>query len=130
MKGWLRASKDRKHRRSIGGHAQGRFESLEDRSLLAELTVTNTDDSGPGSLRQAIIDSNASIGIRDTIAFNISGAGTHTIQPLSQLDSIRDPADVDGTTQPGFAGAPLIELTGGGTLTFGLILNAGDVSVR
>ncbi len=41
----------------------------------ATYTVTNTTDSGPGSLRQAIIDSNTSVGITDTIAFNVSGAG-------------------------------------------------------
>ena len=37
-----------------------RFESLEDRQMLsAVFTVTNNLDSGPGSLRQAIISSNA-----------------------------------------------------------------------
>ena len=34
-------------------------EILEDRQLLATFTVTNTGDSGPGSLRQAIFDANA-----------------------------------------------------------------------
>ena len=37
---------------------QLRVESLEARRLLAILTVTNTDDSGSGSLRQAIIAAN------------------------------------------------------------------------
>ena len=39
------------------------------------LVVTNTNDSGPGSLRQAIIESNADSGDLDTIVFNIPGSG-------------------------------------------------------
>ena len=66
----------------------------------ATITVTNVNDSGPGSLRQAILDANASSGL-DTIAFNIPGTGPHTIQPLSALPSITDPVVVDGYTQPG-----------------------------
>src|SRR5262245_3455413 len=48
-----------------------RLEALEDRTLLSTLTVLNTADSGPGSLRQAI--ATASPG--DTIDFapNLSG---------------------------------------------------------
>src|SRR5262249_54736865 len=46
-------------------------ERMEDRTLLATITVTNTNDSGPGSLRQAIVDSNANVGTTDTIAFAI-----------------------------------------------------------
>ena len=40
----------------------------------ATFTVTNTDDAGPGSLRQAILDAEGSAGA-DTIAFAIPGAG-------------------------------------------------------
>jgi hypothetical protein len=62
--------------------------------------VTNTNDSGPGSLRQAILDANASSG-SDTIAFNIPGVGPHTLQPSSALPHITDPVLIDGYTQPG-----------------------------
>ncbi len=62
--------------------------------------VTTTDDSGPGSLRQAILDANANPGT-DTITFNIPGAGPHTIAPLTALPEITDPVIIDGTTQPG-----------------------------
>ncbi len=63
---------------------------------------TNTNDSGPGSLRQAILDANATPGA-DTIAFNIPGTGVHTISPLSSLPALTDDAGVtiDGYTQPG-----------------------------
>ena len=47
----------------------------------ATFTVTNTNDSGAGSLRQAILDANASAGA-DLIDFNIPGAGVHTIAPI------------------------------------------------
>jgi len=36
----------------------------------ATITVTNSNDSGPGSLRQALVDANAG----DTIAFAVTGA--------------------------------------------------------
>ena len=79
------------------------LESLEGRDLLATFLVTSTADSGAGSLRQAIFDANSAsnIGGPDTIAFNIPGSGVHTIQPLSQLPTITDPAIIDGYTQPG-----------------------------
>jgi CSLREA domain-containing protein len=63
-------------------------------------TVINTDDSGLGSLRQAIICANAAPGA-DTITFNIPGNGVHTISPLSALPIITDPVIIDGYTQPG-----------------------------
>jgi hypothetical protein len=33
-------------------------ERLDDRTLLSTFSVSNTDDHGPGSLRQAIVDAN------------------------------------------------------------------------
>jgi hypothetical protein len=70
-------------------------------SLAADtFTVTNTSDSGAGSLRQAIDDANANPGA-DTIAFNIPGAGVHTITPLTDLPQITDGVTIDGYTQPG-----------------------------
>jgi hypothetical protein len=46
------------------------LEGLEGRQLLATFIVTNTADSGPGTLRQAILDSNANPG-PDAIGFAI-----------------------------------------------------------
>ncbi|MGH9186762.1 MAG: hypothetical protein ACRD0U_13250 [Acidimicrobiales bacterium] len=74
--------------------------------------VTNTDDSGPGSLRQAIVHANASPGA-DAISFAMPGEGVHTIRPLSPLPEVTGPTAIDGRTQPGYAGLPLIELDGG-----------------
>ena len=63
-------------------------------------TVINTSDAGAGSLRQAIIDANANAG-PDIIAFNIPGAGPHTITPASLLPLITSPVTIDGYTQSG-----------------------------
>ncbi|HYW74193.1 MAG TPA: CSLREA domain-containing protein, partial [Pyrinomonadaceae bacterium] len=82
----------------------------------ATYTVTKTADTNDGtcdadcSLREAIVAANNNPGA-DLIAFNI-GSGLKTIQPLSQLPTVSDAVTIDGTTQPGFAGAPLIELDG------------------
>ena len=55
----------------------------------ATFTVTNTNDTGAGSLRQAILDANAAGGA-DTIGFNIFGSGVHTIAPATALPKITD----------------------------------------
>ncbi len=65
----------------------------------ATFTVTNDNDSGAGSLRQAILDANAAPGA-DTIAFSLS-PGLQTIAPPTPLPVITDPVTIDGYTQPG-----------------------------
>jgi hypothetical protein len=93
-------------------------------------TVTKTDDSGPGSLRQAILDANDNPGA-DMISFNILGDGPYRIAPNSDLPIIRGPITIDGTTQPNFAGKPIIELTGSNAETKeGLFFRFGNSTVR
>jgi hypothetical protein len=94
-------------------------------------TVTNTNDSGLGSFRQALLDANANVGT-DTITFNIPGSGVQTISPLSPLPVITGSAIIDGATQPGYAGTPLIELNGSnaGAVVNGLHITAGNSTVR
>ncbi len=94
------------------------FHDLEPRKLMATFVVTNTFDSGVGSLRQAIVNSNGSPG-PNTIDFDIPTTdpgyanGVWTITPLTtELPSITVPVLVDGTSQPGYAGTPLIDLDG------------------
>ncbi len=91
--------------------------------------VTNTNDSGAGSLRQAIIDANANPGA-DTIVFNIPGGGIHTITlgGTTALPTITGNVLIDGWSQPGYSGTPVIELNGNnaGTLLKGLTLGAGS----
>jgi titin len=94
------------------------------------LTVTNPNDSGAGSFRQAILDANANSGL-DTIVFQIPGSGVHTITVLSALPAIADPAVIDGTSQPGYAGTPVIELNGNALENIdGFRLSAGNSTIR
>jgi uncharacterized repeat protein (TIGR01451 family) len=133
---------------SANGSDIGAFEMQEPPT---EFTVTNTNDSGPGSLRQAILDSNATPGTQ-TINFSINFFSevdrpvVRTIRPASALPTITDPVIIDGYTQRGAspntlasgsdavlliqldgtnAGAPANGLTiiGGGSTVRGLALN-------
>lgn len=57
-------------------------------AYAATFTVTNIGDSGAGSLRQAITDATAAAAGDHVVAFNIPGAGPHTITPASALPVI------------------------------------------
>ncbi len=97
-------------------------------------TVTNTSNSGAGSLRQAITDANACPGL-NTIAFNVTGtgcvSGVCTIAPTAVLPTITDPVVIDGTTQPGFSGVPRIQIDGVSTSGVnGLQLNTTGSTIR
>jgi titin len=117
-------------KRPTRGYFRPRLESLEDRLAPATFTVLNTNDSGLDSLRQAILNANASPGA-DLITFNIGGGGVQTIAPLSALPAITGAVTIDGNTQPGFAGSPIIELSGAGAGSAnGLIITAGSSTVR
>jgi parallel beta-helix repeat protein len=121
-------------------------------AFAATFTVTNTADSGLGSLRQAITDANTAAGA-DTIAFNISGAGCDgsgvcTIALASQLPSVSGQTTIDGYTQSGSSpntiavgpldtvlkvvvsgaaipGAQGLIVTGAGSTLRGLVFNGG-----
>jgi len=86
-----------------------RIEALEGRQLLSTFSVTNTLDSG--SLRAAIISSNATKG-PNSISFNIPGTGVHMISLLSALPALAQPVTIDGTTEPGSGGLPGIQIDG------------------
>lgn len=74
-------------------------------AVAATFTVTNTNDTGVGSLRQAILSANAVANANpstpDRIAFNIPSSGLQTIVPLTQLPDITDAVVIDGFSQPG-----------------------------
>jgi CSLREA domain-containing protein len=111
----------------------------------AGLVVNTTDDTDDGgcteahcSLREAINAANANGGA-DTITFAIAPGGVQTITPTgSPLPVITDPVTIDGTSQTGFDGSPLIELVGttisadGDSVQFesGLTLNTDDSTIK
>ncbi len=108
-----------------------RVELMEERTLLSTFLVNNTGDSGPGSLRQAILESNGATGATNTIDFGIPGSGVQTIMPLSSLPTIANPVLIDGESQPGYAGMPLIEINGSQAgVVDGLTITAPNVTVR
>lgn len=84
----------------------------EGSASAAAFTVSNTNDSGDGSLRKAISDANSN-GQTDTIDFGI-GSGCVQIIPTSPMPIISAPVTIDATTQPGCVGRPPIELSGNG----------------
>ncbi len=93
--------------------------------LLAIYTVTNTGNTGAGSLAQAITDANNNAGA-DSIVFNISGTGVHTINLTSLLPTITGQVTINATTESDFAGTPLIVVNGGGTLSDGFLFGSGS----
>jgi CSLREA domain-containing protein len=103
-----------------------------------ELTVNTTDDDDDGlcdathcSLREALSTASSNGGFTDTVRFSIPGAGPHTIQPGSQLPNLDDQVVIDGTSEPDYAGAPIIELDGSqGDARDGLVLSAGSSTVK
>ncbi|MEO2031023.1 MAG: DUF4347 domain-containing protein [Planctomycetaceae bacterium] len=117
-------------------------------SILGNFTVTNTNNSGTGSLRQAILDANTAGGT-DTIDFNIStgdsnyvdptpgapGSGDEywTIQLTAVLPAITEAVVIDATTQSGFGGTPVIELDGTnatGSDENGFTIETSGVTIR
>jgi CSLREA domain-containing protein len=110
--------------------------SFNDLAVGPTFIVTNTGDSGAGSLRNAIelanLTANIDASTPDTIKFDIPGAAPHTIQLLSALPEITDPVVIDGTTEPDFVGRPIIELDGSsaGDNVSGFTIRTGNSTVR
>ncbi len=106
----------RKHARQPAGRPTRKFrstlslESLEARCVPTTFKVLNTLDDGADSLRQAIVGANNNPG-PDLITFEI-GTGAQQILLLTPLPAITDSLTIDGSSQPGPRGKPLIMLNG------------------
>ncbi len=108
-------------------------------TVVSALIVTNTNDSGAGSLRQAIENANADPTM-DDITFAIPNAGPHVINLVTSLPTLTDAGiSIDGTTQSGAnCGAPWegtahtleIVLDGAAGATTGLRVHTSDVSLK
>jgi CSLREA domain-containing protein len=104
----------------------------------AAIVVNSTADPGDGTcnatqctLREAITLANGN-GVADRITFDI-GTGPQTIAVQTELPNITAKLTIDGTTQPGFAGVPLIELDGSDLTSetpTGLFIQADDSTVK
>ncbi len=105
-------------------------------TLQSPFVVTRTSDNVPGqavgSLRQAILDAGMVSSGTTTISFAIpttdpgysSSSGVWTIAPATALPAITTPVVLNGTTQPGYSGAPVIKIAGGGSVGTGLTLTS------
>jgi len=101
-----------------GIHRRLELLGLEERVVPATITVTNTNDTGANSLRQAIIDANTSPA-NDTIDFNFaSGTSPYTITLAAALPSILD-ASTSGT----------LTITGLGSSSLTIDANQGNFSI-
>lgn len=89
-------------------------------------TVTSAADSGPGSLRAALTAAEATAAT-DTIQFNLVPPEPLSIVISSDLPVLTQPIVIDGTSQEGYLGTPLIELVGTGSATVGLGLGPESV---
>lgn len=88
----------------------------------ATVDVTNGNDSGGGSLREAINTVNA--GNADTITFHFS-TGAPIITVGSELPTITKPVTIDATTQ-----GAVVELRGGNVVTRGIVITGNGIVVR
>ncbi|MGZ8810535.1 MAG: CSLREA domain-containing protein, partial [Thermoanaerobaculia bacterium] len=73
------------------------------------------------TLRAAIEEANALAG-PDQIAFSVAG----TLSPATPYPSITAELHIDGTTAPGYAGTPVVIVTGGGSVATGFDLVSGS----
>ncbi len=80
--------------------------------FATDQVVTNNNDAGAGSLRQAIIDA----GDGDQITFNLS-FGNETITISSEL-SLTESLIIEGSNSPGSGTAVTVQVTTPGTSTF------------
>jgi len=94
-----RSTRVRNSRESDPTATQESRPAVQTPTIPLVFTVTNTNDSGTGSLRQAILDANSMGG--GMINFNIPGGGVHTISPLTVLPTITQTVTIDGYTQMG-----------------------------
>ena len=97
------------------------FHDLERRMMPSTYVVSNTSDQGLGSLRQAILDSNAAGGTNN-VAFQIpdnnSNPEAYVITLTSgPLPAITNALTVDGTTETAFLGKPAVVEIDGGSLS-------------
>src|SRR3990172_5350107 len=86
------------------------------------------------TLREAVIAANGAPNgaAADRIHFNLPGTAPFVLGLTTALPSINDPLVIDGTTQPGFSGSPLIVLDGSqaGSTVNGLTLAASNSQVK
>lgn len=85
----------------------------ETSDAIRAIRTINTNDSGTGSLRQAVLDANFDADI-NFLDFSIPSPAPWVINLTSNLPSINSRVIIDGTSQLGWSGTSLVELNGTG----------------
>ncbi|HMP76857.1 MAG TPA: right-handed parallel beta-helix repeat-containing protein [Kiritimatiellia bacterium] len=99
------------------------------RAGAATFTVTNAANSGAGTLRAAITNANTAGAGTHIIAFNLAAPFQVTL--TNALPSMTNSILIDGATQPGYTGAPVVVVRGQyGTAEAGLQFWAAGGGVR
>jgi CSLREA domain-containing protein len=116
------------------GAYEAELGSIQTGSIFTVNVTTDNNESCTTvdcSLREAIKAANE-LPDANTITFDISSGGLQTIQLAFGLPAITSPVIIDGTTQPGYVGTPLIELDGSMAEidANGLVLAGGNSTVR
>ncbi len=93
----------------------------------ATFTVTNPNDSGAGSLRQAVLDSNAAAG-SDAIVFDAGVFSTPQTITLASVIVIAPPALEDSLTITG-PGADLLTISGNDTVQIFVVATSRTASI-
>jgi len=99
------------------------------------LVVTKTADTNDGvcdadcSLREAITVANSNADA-DVIEFNIGGGGAQTITHTTAFPNITQPLTIDGSSQPGFAGTPLITVNSNNSFTTFTATNVTGLTIK
>src|SRR4051794_40493963 len=108
-------------RRRAARRSRPSLEAMESRQLLTTIAfpVTTVGDNGDnasplaGSLRAAIIRAdNVGPGNTAEIDFALPGGGPQTISPVAPLPTITSPTFLNGTSEAGYSGTPLIQIDG------------------
>ena len=92
-----------------------------DVARAATFTVSSDQNSGPGTLRQAILDSNANGATADTITFSLGAAATWTINLITPLPTL-SAGNLTITGPRDGSGRPLVALNGT-TISYGDPMN-------
>jgi hypothetical protein len=126
------------------------LECLEDRYVPSTFTVVNTHDSGTGSFREAILDSNAhpAASGANLIDFHLPSNSTFELLPHSAYPAITSPVVINGMTSAGTvvvvgndapnANGLVIDASGctiesigiGGFAGFGILINSNNNVVK
>src|SRR5262249_31230931 len=121
---WLRGGPGRKSARRPAYPRRSfvpRLQILEDRTLPSNFPVTSLADSGPGSLRQAILDANAA-GSDNSITFAVTGS----ITLASALPDLSSNLEIEG---PGVSSLTVARSSATGTPDFSIFTVAGGTTV-